>query len=514
MIHITVSQLHASDFNNFTDAAASLSGTYTEEVRVECLDKETYDEAGIDWTGASFESGGWLHIVGSYDGSGRTTLTNSSFESNIFYMHNRVEVEGIKFDISASYDHTVKSIVCISFDSPNTTYSKIHECQFFGNGIYRAQLSPTYYERGTIAVYWGDVADPTDEKYFYNNLVDNMGYYAAELKEGSVAYFYNNTFARNKQVLYWHGSVNSDAKIWNNIFITDPSYHDSIAPWDVKFSVMQQIDDYWPDDFGFVDYNLYQFLNRESATGKCYIWTRYWDDELSLIDLNELQSKYPGSEINGLEEDPLLLDYPIDFHIVDSNSPALSSGYSVIPSIDNDGDSRGTDLDIGCYKLMDIVEYFFVGDTDSSWADSDNWSNTSGGVGGFGVPGEMNRAVFDLNSPDCTVDTDVDCLEIRFEDDFASSVDITNNDINVLNFRTNHGGVIKYDGSASIVVRGIFINNGTIITSVGAPFVSSAMINNGIVIPPIIEGVQRSPRANDKQVYESKLEARASIKPY
>ena len=66
-----------------------------------------------------------------------------------------------------------------------------------------------------------------------------------------------------------------------------------------------------------------------------------------------------------------------------------------------------------------MADRYFVGDTDNDWNDANNWSSSSGGAGGAGVPGNTDKAIFDGNSPDCTVDSgyspDVGGLEPQFE---------------------------------------------------------------------------------------------------
>ncbi len=51
-----------------------------------------------------------------------------------------------------------------------------------------------------------------------------------------------------------------------------------------------------------------------------------------------------------------------------------------------------------------MANKFFVGVIDSDWNDTGNWSATSGGAGGAGVPSSTDDAFFDANSPDCVLD--------------------------------------------------------------------------------------------------------------
>lgn len=50
----------------------------------------------------------------------------------------------------------------------------------------------------------------------------------------------------------------------------------------------------------------------------------------------------------------------------------------------------------------------------SNWSDSANWSDTSGGTGGFSVPTSSDNAYFDANSGNCTIDTASVCADLDF----------------------------------------------------------------------------------------------------
>lgn len=53
------------------------------------------------------------------------------------------------------------------------------------------------------------------------------------------------------------------------------------------------------------------------------------------------------------------------------------------------------------------ADRFWVGN--GNWSATANWSASSGGAGGATVPGTSDRAVFDANSGDCTVNANVNC---------------------------------------------------------------------------------------------------------
>jgi len=59
-----------------------------------------------------------------------------------------------------------------------------------------------------------------------------------------------------------------------------------------------------------------------------------------------------------------------------------------------------------------MADRYFVGDTDSSWNDVDNWSTSSGGAGGVSIPTNGDDVFFDANSPDCDIDVNAICLSL------------------------------------------------------------------------------------------------------
>jgi len=50
-----------------------------------------------------------------------------------------------------------------------------------------------------------------------------------------------------------------------------------------------------------------------------------------------------------------------------------------------------------------MANRYFVGDVNDDWDDADNWSATSGGAGGAGVPTSSDDVYLDGYSPDCTI---------------------------------------------------------------------------------------------------------------
>ena len=79
-----------------------------------------------------------------------------------------------------------------------------------------------------------------------------------------------------------------------------------------------------------------------------------------------------------------------------------------------------------------MADRFFVGDTDSDWHDTDNWSASSGGAGGASIPGASDRARFDNNSPNCTLEQDIsDVGQLWLESSFGNTLDTDGYDVTV-----------------------------------------------------------------------------------
>ena len=58
---------------------------------------------------------------------------------------------------------------------------------------------------------------------------------------------------------------------------------------------------------------------------------------------------------------------------------------------------------------------YWRGTTSNSWGDTNNWSDSSGGAGGFSVPTSADDVIFDGNGNNpCTLDTtNRSCLTFR-----------------------------------------------------------------------------------------------------
>ena len=60
-----------------------------------------------------------------------------------------------------------------------------------------------------------------------------------------------------------------------------------------------------------------------------------------------------------------------------------------------------------------MADRYFI-NVGTNWNDSANWSDTSGGTGGFSIPSPTDDVFFDANSGDCTVDSGSYCQDLDF----------------------------------------------------------------------------------------------------
>jgi hypothetical protein len=76
---------------------------------------------------------------------------------------------------------------------------------------------------------------------------------------------------------------------------------------------------------------------------------------------------------------------------------------------------------------------YWVGENSSSWQDPLNWSGSSGGEGGYGVPCTQNTAVFDENSiQDCDLSADVTISKVLILPEFAGEINTNGNALNII----------------------------------------------------------------------------------
>jgi hypothetical protein len=140
-----------------------------------------------------------------------------------------------------------------------------------------------------------------------------------------------------------------------------------------------------------------------------------------------------------------------DYHLAENDGGAATWGTNLASDAfypfdtDVNGDSRVTPWDIGFDQvttgIVVTTDRYFVGLVDSDWNDTGNWSWRSGSAGGYSVPGTGNKAIFDVNSPDCTLDTTITAGDVEADTTFANTFNA-----NGYNF-TTEGDVDWYGGT-------------------------------------------------------------------
>lgn len=122
-----------------------------------------------------------------------------------------------------------------------------------------------------------------------------------------------------------------------------------------------------------------------------------------------------------------------------------------------------------------MADRFFVGDVDSDWDDGSNWAASSGGAGGAGVPGGSDRAIFDINSPDCVCDVKPNIDELLLEGTsgsaFANKLDLSTFGMTVNSIVVEDGeldmGSGKVDINTTTAGEGFFQSGGTVTLTSG-----------------------------------------------
>lgn len=126
-------------------------------------------------------------------------------------------------------------------------------------------------------------------------------------------------------------------------------------------------------------------------------------------------------------------------------------------------------------KHRDVDERYFVGDDSWSWNDDNNWSLFSGEPGGHSVPGVLEEAVFDSNSPSCSSAIDINIKSLDVRDTFLNAIHLNGNDLT----QTDTAGVFNIKGGTFNIGSGdVSVNATSVDISVDIPSYSGSMIFN------------------------------------
>ena len=127
--------------------------------------------------------------------------------------------------------------------------------------------------------------------------------------------------------------------------------------------------------------------------------------------------------------------------------------------------------------------YYWVGGAGGSWNNSANWSATSGGAGGIGVPTSTDTAIFDSGDTNsANIDTSISVGNIKINSGYTGTVtEATSSTITISGTTTVSAGTLILAGANSIS-RGVVLNAGVIdINNAGAIGTSTLIIAGGTI---------------------------------
>jgi len=330
MIVLTVGKTGA-DFTSLAAALAALYGTtLSDETSITFIDDETYDESNIV-SGITTSPTNRLIIQGAFNRQGRTTIRDDATGWLMtVYCHNLV-IDGIAFDRQDALDDSRSGIWIVQ----GWTNIEIAHNHFLGNG---------YFWQDAIAI--DKFVTPVN---IYDNLFRRWGetgiYTNTRAAANEVHNIFNNTFVKCQECVwiadYETGfyEMSNSISIWNNIMDMDED-------WLIECTEFNSIivpAGKTPADLKRLDYNLYH-VRKDTNTS---IFT----DTVSLYldDLAALKFAYPTKEIEGIDDDPDFVVYCSDYHLL-PDSPAIASADGIIPVDDNDGETRTSPGNRGCYE--------------------------------------------------------------------------------------------------------------------------------------------------------------------
>ncbi len=119
--------------------------------------------------------------------------------------------------------------------------------------------------------------------------------------------------------------------------------------------------------------------------------------------------------------------------------------------------------------LNSIAARFWIAAGPSNWNNTANWSNVSGGAGGFSVPGAGDAVTFNnARNGDCTIDVPVNVLSITVNG-YTGTISQGANTFSTVNNASFSTGTFT-GGTSNITIGGNFTLAGTAFTSTSAVF--------------------------------------------
>lgn len=124
---------------------------------------------------------------------------------------------------------------------------------------------------------------------------------------------------------------------------------------------------------------------------------------------------------------------------------------------------------LACLNNLHAAKRYWIASSADYWNNGANWSATSGGTGGAGVPGSSDTAYFDGNSVfNDTIDVAVSIRRLDISSGFTGKIVQRSFTITIgVGGATLSGGIFS-GGSAAITVSGPFVISGTAFTSTSA----------------------------------------------
>jgi len=95
-----------------------------------------------------------------------------------------------------------------------------------------------------------------------------------------------------------------------------------------------------------------------------------------------------------------------------------------------------------------------------NWGDTANWSDTSGGAGGFSVPTNLDDVFFDSNSGNCTVNSIARNADNLNFSGYTNTITFDFN-VTIIGNLTRNSSVFGYSGTAGIIIGGSTTQNVT-----------------------------------------------------
>ncbi len=139
-------------------------------------------------------------------------------------------------------------------------------------------------------------------------------------------------------------------------------------------------------------------------------------------------------------------------------------------------------LILSCLHSADAQQLYWVGNG-GNWNDAANWSLTSGGPGGAGIPDATTNVFIDTNSGNCTIVSEASANFIELSTSSTLNISAGLSVVSTLDFLqgniTNEGSITAGEiRSTGILNRSFDGNNGTVRLSTSSPNIATLSLNS------------------------------------